>query len=36
MSSKTALVSSFTTELGKPMKLPTATAAVLYDDEYSG
>ena len=36
ISSKTALVSGFTTELGDPMKVPIVTAAIVYDCEYTG
>ena len=35
-SSRTAMVSGFTTELGKPLRVPIVTAAIAYEDEYTG
>ena len=34
--SKTALVSGFTTELGEPIRVPIVIAAIIYDCEYTG
>ena len=33
---RTAMVSGFTTELGNPLRVPIVTAAIAYEDEYSG
>ena len=35
-SPRTAMVSGFTTELGKPLCVPIVTAAVAYEDGYTG
>ena len=34
--SRTPLVPGFTTELGKPLLVPIVTAAIAYEDEYTG
>ena len=35
-SHRTAMVSGFTTELGKPLRVPIVNAAIAYEDEYTG